>query len=90
MHFLIRVDVQNWSEAMLKKCEEVRFDILLKDPKAEAEKCQLKCFNEREFKGLLAEARSSVSSFNAEKSSAGMSLQESKVIRIFVIYGFKS
>ena len=75
---------------MLKKCEEVRFDILLKDPKAEAEKCQLKCFNEREFKGLLAEARSSVSSFNAEKSSAGMSLQESKVIRIFVIYGFKS
>jgi hypothetical protein len=71
---------QNWSKDMLEKCTQRRLNIMLKDPKAEVEQCQLKCFNEREIKGILAESRSSVASFNAEMQSEFTSLSTTKVI----------
>ena len=77
--FLITICSQNWSTDMLEKCSQRRLDIMLKDPKAEADQCQLKCFNEKDIKGILAESRASVASFNAEMRSEVTSLSATKV-----------
>jgi hypothetical protein len=70
---------------MLEKCSQRRLDIMLNDLKAEADQCQLKCFNEKEIKGILSESRASVASFNAEMRSEATSLSATKV-KIITVY----
>ena len=71
---------QEWSASMLEKCKEKRLNILLKNPSEECDQCQLKCFNEKEIKGVLSEARASQAAFSAEKRSEGLSFSERKVM----------
>ena len=54
---------------------------MLKDPKAEADQCQLKCFNEKEFKGILADSRAA--SFSAEMRTEITSRSATKVKIVF-------
>jgi len=55
---------QDWSEDMLKKCQDSRLDIRLKDAVQESEQCDMKCYNERRMKDILVDARSSSSIHN--------------------------
>jgi hypothetical protein len=70
---------QDWSGAMLEKCKEKRLDIILRDVNKDCEECKLKCFNEKEIKAVLAEARASQATFNAQMRSEGPSFSERKV-----------
>ena len=54
------------SSDLVDKCKEKRLDIMLKDVQSECNECDLKCFNEKQIKDILADARASDAAFKTE------------------------